>query len=738
RLMDGNIEFVGRGDSQVKIRGYRIEPGEIENVLLKEESVKEAIVIVKEDIKGDKMLCAYVVSDAQLEFTEIRRVLQKELPDYMIPAFIMHVDSIPLTHSGKVDRKALPELIESLSRETEYEGPTNEIEQELMEIWTEVLGIKRMGINDNFFMMGGHSLKLMSLVSNIHKRMNIDVPLKELFIRPTIRGLAEYLEKADVSIYKTIEPVEEKEYYPVSSAQKRMYILSEFENVWTSYNTQLSVVVKGKLDVVRFEKAIKALVRRHESFRTSFGVVGDEIVQKVNQDVDFQIEYMEASEEEAGNIVEAFVRPFDLGSAPLLRVGLIKIKESEYILICDMHHIITDGVSHGILLNEFSALYEGRTLPELRLQYKDFAHWQNTFFKSGAIDKQREYWKEQFKDEIPVLNMPTDYLRPKIQSFEGSFISFALDSNLTSKLKELTVETGTTMHMVLLTVLNVLLYKYTGQEDVVIGTGIVGRPHADLENIVGMFVNMLAMRNHPQGSKTFKEFLKEVRESSLKAYENQDYQFEMLVDTVNTRRDPERNPIYDVMFTAQNIDVPEIALEDVEFRPYHFGQSKTHADLNILAYIREDVIRFSLEYCTKLFRKETVERLARHFTNAAEEVVKNPDALLCEIKVMDKDEEKDTLYSFNDTATQYPVGKTVCRLFEEQMERTPDNIAIEAGGRCLTYRELNEKANRLARVLREKGVKQDSIVAIMADQSVEFVVAVLGVLKAGGAYLPID
>ena len=735
---DGNIEFIGRIDHQVKIRGFRIELGEIEAQLLKHTDIREVAVMAREDSKGDKYLCAYLVSDEELIINTIREHLSRELPDYMIPSYFVHLDKLPLTFNGKLDRKALPEPDGSIRTGAEYEAPTNETEEKLVSIWQEVLGLKKMGINDNFFELGGHSLKAMVLVSKIHKELDTELELKYIFERPTVKAQAEYINRIEKSIYRSIQPAIEKEYYALSPAQKRMYILNRMEKESTSYNITGVGIIEGRLDPQRFEEAFRKIIERHESLRTTFHVVDGEPMQKIHKEVEFKVKRIKAKEEEAEGIVKGLVCPFDLSEAPLLRVGLVEISEDRHIFLYDTHHIISDGISRGILTDEFLNLYSGYELPKINLQYKDFSEWQNSQIGNENIKKQEVYWLEQFEGEIPVLGMPSDYQRPAVQSHEGDRIHFNIDKELSKKLNEVARATGTTLYMVLLAAYNLLLSKYTGQEDIVVGTPIAGRQHVDLENVIGMFVNTLAIRSFPEGEKTFVGFLEEVKETSLKGFENQTYQFEELVGKLNVNRDMSRNPVFDVMFVLQNIQSSSLMLEEIKLKPYAYDNKISKFDITLQAYETKEGIGFDLEYCTALYMRETMERLSRHFMNILECVTRNLDIKLCDVDIMSEEEKQHILYDFNDTKAEYPRHKTIHQLFEEQAERTPDNIALVFGDKQLTYRELNEKSNQLARLLRKKGIKPDSIIGIMVERSLEMIIGIMGVLKAGGAYLPID
>ncbi len=740
-LPDGNIEFLGRIDHQVKIRGYRIELGEIENKLLSHEAVKETVVIARDDNSGNKYLCAYVVGQEVLTVSELRSFIAQELPEYMIPSYFIQLEKLPLTSNGKVDRNALPKLETngSIATGAEYEAPRNAMEEKLVDIWREVLGVERIGINDSFFELGGHSLKATSLVAKIHKILNIEIPLRQIFKAPTIKGISEYIKDRVKSIYSSIQPVEEKGYYEMSSAQKRMYILQQLEPNSTSYNIPRVFELEGNINLKRLKEAFNKLIQKHEALRTSFESVEEGLIQKVHKEVAFEIEeYIAETDKEIQGISKDFIRAFDLSSAPLLRVGLIKINPNKHILIFDMHHIISDGTSMGILVEEFTKAYAGEELTSLRIQYKDFSKWQNELLRSNSIKVQEEYWLKQFEGEIPVLNLPTDYQRPPVQSFEGDSIEFEINEELTKKLIQITKATGSTMYMVLLSSINILLSKYSGQEDIIVGSPIAGRPHADLEHIIGMFVNTLAMRNYPSGEKTYREFLKEVKENALGAYENQDYQFEELVEKLKLTRDFSRNPVFDVMFILQNLDMRELAAEGITIKPYKAENRISKFDMIVNATELGNKISIEIQYCTKLFSKATIEKMFKHLQRIIQSITGNIETKLSEVDMLTKEDTQQILLDFNNTKADYSSDKTIHKLFEEQTERTPDNVAVVFEGSKLTYRELNEKANQLARVLRDKGVVSDSIVGIMVERSLEMIVGIIGILKAGGAYLPID
>ncbi|MGB7604796.1 MAG: condensation domain-containing protein, partial [Lutisporaceae bacterium] len=623
------------------------------------------IVIDKEDKNGNKYLCGYIVSERELTVSELKEHLLKNLPDYMVPAYFIILDKLPLSANGKADRKALSKLDTggSINTGVEYAAATNEIEEQLVSIWQELLQLDKVGTNDNFFELGGHSLKAAILTGKIHKKFNTEITLTKIFKNPTIKELAKQIEQSGENIYSSIKPALKKEYYPISSAQKRLFILNRIESESTNYNLPTVMVVEGELQQEHFENTFKELIKRHESLRTSFDFIEGEPVQIVHEEIDFKVDYREAREEEVEAELKQLIRPFELNNAPLLRVSVIKTESDKYILTFDMHHIISDGVSMVVLVQEFIELYKGQALPELRIQYKDFALWQNDLLKSEAINKQKEYWLDLYKNDIPVINMPTDYPRPSMQSFEGDKISIELSHGIIEGLRKISMDTGTTLYMQLLAVYNVLLSKYTGQEDIIVGSPVVGRPHPDLENLIGMFVNTLTMRNHPEGNKSFKSFLEEVKQNSLNAFENQDYQFEQLIEDLKINKDLSRNPLFDTMLVLQNMSVPEMNIDKLSFKPYKFENKVSKFDITLEIVERPEQIIINIEYCTKLYRKSTIERLATHFVNIAEEVVENPYKKLCEIQMIAEEEKQLILGEFNNTKAEYQKDKTLYQLF---------------------------------------------------------------------------
>jgi amino acid adenylation domain-containing protein len=733
----GDIEFLGRMDYQIKIKGYRIEPGEIEARLLSNETVLEAVVKDFKDDAGITFLAAYIVAPEGIEAVELRAFLQDKLPEYMVPACFVFLENMPKNANGKVDRSALRKPEYSGSVSAEYIAPADDTEKALAGIWQEVLGIEYVGVLDDYTSAGGDSLKAIMIITAINKKWGIEVSPKEIFSTKNVRELASLIKNSSGTGYTQIPIAPESAWYPVSSAQKRQYILNEMEG-GTRYNLPGILVMEGKVDAGRIGDVFREIIARHESLRTSFALREGEPVQHIHRDVEFGVDYAEENGADEDRLMTEFITPFNLGTPPLMRVKLVKTGEFRYALLFDMHHIISDGASINILFDEIVNLYEKRSRPKLRVQYKDYAIWHNGRLKSKKILRQETYWLEKFSGEIPVLNMPTDFPRPAFQSYRGKKLRFAAGEALTQALKLLTKRSGTTLFAVLLSSYNVLLSKYCGQDDIIVGTAVEGRQHDELRDLIGMFVNTLALRCKPAGDKTFKAFLTEVAEELYNAYDNNEYPFEVLVEKAGVRRDISRNPLFDTMFIMQNMDMATLQTDDFVAHPYVFDNRTSKFDLSVEAFDRGKTIEFTLEYCTDLFREETVRRLSIHFLNALGDIVQNPSKKLSQINILSEAERRQLLYAFNDTDTDYPQDKTIQQIFEEQAANSPENTALVFRDKKMTYRELNERSNGLARALRAVGVGPESIVGLMVGRSFDMVVSILGVLKAGGAYMPID
>ncbi|MCP4215809.1 MAG: amino acid adenylation domain-containing protein, partial [bacterium] len=794
-LDDGTIEFLGRVDLQINIRGFRVEPGEIEEVIRCHHHITEVTVQALENPDGDVFLCAYMECHPKTEPGEIRALTAHKLPDYMIPTHFIAVEKIPLNTSGKVDKKALPKPSFGTDRD-DYSPPSTATEKQLTEIWGEVLSLPThtIGIDSDFFHLGGHSLKATIMSAKIHKAFNVKIPLSAIFQLLTIRRLAGEIDHTETVAYATVETAETKEYYPLSSPQKRLFILWQMEKESTEYNIQMLDIHEGALNRQRVEDAFKQLIARHDALRTSFLLVDGRGRQKVHIDVPFEMEYQEAVESRSGkdrrikarqavveaaaekedrrapgatfdlppdsprhveHIVKDFVRPFDLSRLPLFRVGLVNVRNSRHVLMLDMHHIISDGISMGIIEREFQQLYDGAVLPAPKHKYVDFAQWQNRAGAKDIIKEQEQFWLDRFSRRIPLLNLPIDFVRPAVRSTDGDTIQFKIHETLTHRLNQLAHDNGTTLYMVLLTAYNILLHKLSGQEDVVVGTVTAGRKHIDLYPIIGMFANTLALRNYPRASATVTELLTDIRTLTLEAFENQDYPFEELAAKTAKRTDTGRNPLFDVTFSLENETEQDDELLEVVIpgkpKAYSFENKKAKFDVSLTAVETEEGLRFSFEYGTRLFKKDTIYRFCEYLKTVLEIVADEQSTPVYQIDMLPDSEKELLLHRFNNTAAPCPHEKTIHQLFEEQALRRPnlpailgidaaraDEPAESVPLKAVTYDQLNREANQLANRLLTKGVTPGTIIAMCTPRSTQMIVGILGILKAGAAYLPID
>jgi amino acid adenylation domain-containing protein len=558
--------------------------------------------------------------------------------------------------------------------------------------------------------------------------------------------LIRYLKTANAEniIFEPIGRVEEKEYYPLSAAQTRMFILNQIDKESTAYNITNVIKIDGEFDKDRLTDALRQLVNRHESLRTSFETIDGTPIQRVRSKVEFDLNYSEIKGEDIQieAMIKEFVRPYELTCLPLFRIKLLKVNKPDntasHFLFFDIHHIISDGVSASIIVREINELYAKKSLPELNIQYKDYVAWHEKLLSAEKVQNQKKYWIEQLEGELPVLNLPTDYPRPSKFSNNGESVFYQLDRQLTDKLNILARENRVTLFTVLFSAYFVLMQKYSGQDDIIVGTPTAGRVHEDIYSIVGVFVNTLAIRNRLVPSKTFTEFLKDAGGNILKAFDNQDYPFDRLVEDLNVKRDASRNAIFNTLFVLQNIDIDDMKAEGMQSSKYEIKHKMAQFDITVNATENKNGIDFEFNFCTDLFNKVTIERFGRHLANILEFVVNSPKAKLSEIDMLAAEEKEQILDRFNNTISGYQKNITLQELFEKHAERTPDNTAIVFKDKALMYGELNEKANKLARALREKGVKANDIIGILAEPSLEMIVAIFGILKAGGAYMPIN
>ncbi|HEU4508039.1 MAG TPA: amino acid adenylation domain-containing protein [Pyrinomonadaceae bacterium] len=752
---DGAIAFLGRIDHQVKLRGYRIELGEIEAVLAKHPSVREAVVIARDDVRGLKRLIAYVVSNAELSAEALKTFLSNCLPDYMIPAAFVMLDELPLTVSGKIDRRALPEPEQQDDEQSlGFVPPATAIEEMLAGIWSELLGKRQVGIHQSFFELGGHSLLATQILSRVREVFKVELPLFELFERPTVAQQAasvEALLRAGEQLdAPPIVRVARNIDLPLSFAQQRLWFLDQLKPNSSFYNIPSAVRLRGTLDIAALEQSFREITRRHEPLRTRFGLVDGVPLQLIDEPQDFHLPVfdlrtVDEAEREADARSLAAVeaqRPFDLSSGPLLRASVVRLADDDHMLLCTMHHIISDGWSMGVLIRELTTLYEaystGRNspLPDLEIQYADFAHWQRAWLQGEVLEKQLAYWKKQLAGAPAVLELPTDYSRPAVQTYSGATQFFVLPAALREQLEDLSRTNSATLFMTLLAAFQTLLSRYSRQSDVVVGSPIANRNRAETESLIGFFVNTLVLRTDLSGDPSFRELLGRVREVALGAYAHQDVPFELLVEELQPERSLAHTPLFQVVFTLQNAPMPRAELDKLSVAGLAVERATAKFDLGLNISGTPGELQGALEYNTDLFDAATIRRMVSHLEILLANVVSNPDQRLSELPLLTPAEVEHVVFEWNDTAVDYPREKCIHQLFEVQVERTPEAVAVICADQQLTYRELNERANRLAHYLQSNGA--GPIIGICMQRSVEMMVGLLGILKSGAAYVPVD
>ncbi len=761
---DGNIEFLGRTDHQVKIRGFRIELGEVEVALLQHAQIKEAVAIVREDNPEDKRLVAYVVcTESAPGIEDIRTQIKTRLPEYMIPTAFVFLDHLPLTSNGKVDREALPVPDGSDQLTHEYVAPRNPTEEILANIWAEVLGVERVGIHDNFFELGGHSLLVMQVISRIQALYAIEIPLITLFEEPTVSKLTVAIESISLNNEEfqiaPITAISRETPLSLSYAQERLWFLDQLESNSAFYNISGAIRLLGALDTIALSKSLNEIINRHEVLRTTFSVrEGGSVEQVIAPSMDLDMAVIDLSDvaenkrrtEVSRYLAEEAQRPFDLSQGPLVRATLLSLGEpaapdnAEHILLFTLHHIISDGWSTGILIREFVTLYEAYSaaqpspLPELTIQYADYAVWQRDWLQDERLAQQLNYWTEQLAGAPAVLELPTDRPRPTVQSYRGASYHFSVSQTVTEQLKLLSRQEEATLFMVLLTSFNILLFRYSGQKDICVGMPIANRSRVEIEGLIGLFVNTLVLRTDLSDDPVFTALLRSVREICLGAQAHQDLPFEKLVEELAPVRDMSRSPLFQVMFTLQNASDTLLDIDDLQIIPVNMDTGAVKFDLDLEMTERSDGLDAIFNYNTDLFDESTIARMAGHFERLLEAIVSAPDKRLHDLCLLTGSEREQLLLDWNATEASYSQDTCLHQLFESQVGNSPEMVAVVFEDQQLTYGQLNAQANQLAHYLRAQGVGPEVLVGICVERSLEMIIGILGILKAGGAYMPID
>ncbi|MEU5018279.1 non-ribosomal peptide synthetase [Streptomyces angustmyceticus] len=747
-LPDGTLDFLGRIDQQVKVRGIRIELGEVEAALMEHEGMASCVVLARENGPGDKRLAAYCVPRAgrDLDVSALRAWCARTLPEYMVPSAFVVLDRLPLTANKKVDRQALPAPEgERPELARAYVAPRTPVEEQVARVWADVLGVDRVGIHDNFFSLGGHSLLAMRVVNGLADKVQVDVPVRDLFAHPTVAGLAGHLgAQAGEPDRVPLLPRPAGGELPLSFGQQRLWFLDQLQPGSAEYLLPVVVRLRGVVDDAALERALSRLVERHEALRTRFvaGPDGDPR-QLVDTPADFSLSRLEGGPDPLDVVRREAFRPMDLQAGPPARAALVRAADDEHLLLVVVHHIVSDGWSMRLIAQELPELYAaeraGRPadLAVLPVQYADFALWQREWLREAAIDRQLEYWQKALAGLDP-LELPTDRPRPAVRSGHGSSLEFEVTGAVAEGLRELARCEDCTLFMVLLGFFQVLLSTYSGQSDVAVGVPIAGRNRTETEGLVGFFVNNLVLRVDLGDDPTVRELLRQVKGRALDAYGNQDVPFERLVEELAPERDLSRTPLFQVMLAPQDSSDEHWRFEDLDATRLPLEAATSALDLTMSVREDGDRIAARMEYSTDLFDRATIERMAGHFGVLLAAAVADPDRRVGELELLTGAERERLLVEWNDTATHFPADLGVPELFEERVRERPDAVALTAGEQSLTYAELNAEANRLARRLKGLGVGPDTLVAVCLERGPDMVVGLLAVLKAGGAYVPLD
>nr|WP_256261391.1 non-ribosomal peptide synthetase [Pseudomonas gingeri] len=752
---DGSLDYLGRNDDQVKIRGVRIELGEIGSQLSQLSSIEEALVLAREDEPGQPRLVGYFTERADvapLTLNELRSALLARLPGYMVPSALVRLDAWPLTANGKVDRRALPLPEREALNTAEYQAPQGELEVALAAIWSELLPVEQVGRHDRFFELGGHSLLAMRLVSQVRQRLGVELSLAQIFAQPELSALAQVLAEAVGSSQPPIVPVSREQALPLSFAQQRLWFLAQLDAGSSAYHIPAGLRLRGSLDRIALKRALDRIVARHESLRTTFvQLQGQDAEQRIAPaDIGFNLQLQvldgQAEVEEALLLIaaEESRERFDLLNGPLVRGRLIRMADDDHVLLVTLHHIIADGWSAGVLTRELGMLYEAfrlgteDPLPALPVQYADYAVWQRGWLSGDVLQQQGDYWQKALAGAPVLLTLPSDRPRPTQQDYSGHRLGLALDADLTRDLKALSQRQGTTLFMTVMAAWAAVLSRLSGQDDVVIGTPTANRLRAEVEGLIGCFVNTLAVRVDLSAPLSVEDLLQQVKRQTLAAQANQDLPFEQVVEVLRPQRSLSHSPIFQAMLSWQNNENVDLALGDMTLQGLEVASRGAKFDVLLDMAEVGDGLFGSLEYATALFDESTMQRCLGYLEAMLRGMAADERALVAEIPLLDEEQRQHLLEGFNDTAVDYPQDLTLHGLFEARVATDGDKVAVVDEKGCLTYDALNRQANRIAHRLIGLGIGPDDRVAICVDRSLEMVAGLMGILKAGAAYVPLD
>jgi amino acid adenylation domain-containing protein len=750
---DGQLEFLGRRDQQVKIRGFRIEPGEIETALLRQQDIKDAAVVAHGQ-GSERRLVAYVVPrDGHERFskTELRSRLRSVLPEYMAPSVFVLLDRLPLTPNGKIDRRNLPAPEETHQERGDVNGlPRTPVEEMLAGIWADVLKLERAGIHDNFFDSGGHSLLATQIIYRARRAMGVDLPLRALFENPTIAALAKSVEalraQGTQSQVPPIVPGNRQGKLPLSFAQQRLWFISQMDPGSGGYNIPAVFRLKGNVQLQALQRAVEEIVRRHESLRTRFTSLEEDPAQIVEPGLHLTVDVLDYRGRPEGVrewLRREISRDFDLTKTPLFRAQIARVDEQEWVLLLVMHHIVSDGWSVGVFQRELAILYsaysraEASPLPELPVQFGDYALWERGWLQGRILEDQMNYWRKQLEGLEP-LDLPMAAVRPATQTYRGAQQTFTIGADVLASLKNLGRREASTLYMVLLAAFQLLLARYTGRDDIAIGSPVSGRQYSELEGLIGFFVNTLVLRTNLSGNPSFTGLLARVRETALSAYAHQNLPFEKIVEELQPVRDLSRTPLFQIMFLLQNEPGSKWELEGLQVQPEALSSEVEKFDMSLGMVEKEGTLHGVIGYRTDLFHGDSIKAMACHLQTLLSSIAAGPGKKILELDYMPPAERRQVIEEWNQTGRVYPQPHTLKQLLEEQARKTPHAPAVAYDGRQLNYAELHQRANQLARLLTHHGAQPESVIGIALDRGLELIVGLVAIVKTGGAYLPLD
>lgn len=746
-LANGNFEFLGRRDQQIKVRGVRVELKEIENVLRAHEAVND-VAVAEYQVNGDNALCAYVVLNREMATEDLREFMRRDLPELMVPAAFVVMSALPRTFNGKIDRRALPQPDpERNLRKGPFVAPRTSTEEIVTGVWSQVLGFKQISVHDNFLNLGGHSLRMTQVTSRLGKAFGVELPLRALFESPTVADLAiriETIVRSNNGLKRSpLTRVSRDRDLPLSFSQQRLWFLHQLDPASTVYNLPMAARLKGELNVAALQRSLNELARRHEVLRTTFDMIDGKPVQIISPQAVIPLHVVDLRESPDGDLLARSIvndegrHAFNLAEGPLVRVRLLLLGPGDYVLLLNQHHIISDAWSTAVMIHELASLYEGSQLPELTLQYADYAHWQQDLLQGEVLASELSYWEGQLTPMPPALHLPTDRPRPATPIFRGARRHFSFTPELSESLTNLSRQEGASLFMTFLAAFQILLSRYTRQSDVCVGSPIAGRNQIELEGLIGFFVNTLMLRTDLSGNPTFQDLLKRVRATCLGAYANQDVPFERLIQHLQPERSLNRTPLFQVMMTLQNTPATVSQFGGLEWAPLEADERWVDMDLVLSLTDTPQGVIGLIDYSADLFDDTTIERLLDHFRVLLEGIAADPQRQIERLPLMDASERQQIVVDWNATKTDWPP-LSLPEMFEAQVAKTPDALAIKFRGQELSYRELNARANQRADYLRARGVGPEVCVGVSVERSIEMVVWLLGILKTGGAYVPFE